>query len=131
MILLSDGDAGTTDGGLTTTSTPPSTNQCAQAVTAGQNAAKAGTWVYTVAFNPEATGCGTDSPAITPCQTMEDIAATSTGGQDAARFFSSYSGSQTGTTCQGRSQTDTSLPDIFEEIAGDLTVARLIPNGTS
>ncbi len=139
MILVSDGNAGAAAAYV------PSGyqyNQCHEAVTAGQAAAAAGTWVYTVAYGAEASGassCPTDctpnstscaTPTITPCETMEEIAATPTGGENASRFFSDYTSTGGTSTCVGRSQSDTKLTNIFKDIAGDLTVARLIPNGT-
>jgi len=146
IILVSDGDAGTTDSGAmgsasTTTGTSPSTkNQCAQAVTAGQAAAKAGTWVYSVAYGAEASGCGTDNPSITPCQTMQGIAGASTtvpGSLSPAitltpqRFFSDYNASGGTSSCIDASHPATTLNQIFTDIGNDLTVARLIPNSTT
>ena len=43
MIVLSDGGAGDGTGG-------PANNQCVNSVTAAQNAANAGTWIYSVAY---------------------------------------------------------------------------------
>jgi Flp pilus assembly protein TadG len=132
MILISDGDAGTTSadlpGASTTSGVYPSTvNQCHQAITAAQAAATAGTKVYAVAYGAESSGCSSDSPAITPCQTMQDIASTP------QYFFSDYgqSGSGVDTTCISAAQPTSNLNQIFTDIAGDLTVARLIPNGTT
>jgi Flp pilus assembly protein TadG len=131
LILLSDGDAGTTDSGAmgsasTTSGTYPSTkNQCAQAVTAAKAAATAGTRVYSVAYGAEASGCGTDSPSMTPCQTMQQIASAS------QNFYSDYTAKGSDSSCISASQPTSNLNQIFLDIAGDLTVARLIPNSTS
>jgi hypothetical protein len=131
MIILSDGDANATSahmpGASTTTGTYISTlQQCHQAVTAAQAAATAGTLVYTVAYGAAASGCATDtSPSITPCQTMEHMASNS------AYFYSDYAATGGTNTCISASQPVTSLSQIFQVIAGDLTVARLIPNGTT
>jgi hypothetical protein len=132
LILISDGDAGTTStdlpGASTTSGVYPSTiNQCQQAVTAAQAAASAGTKVYAVAYGAESSGCSSDSPAITPCQTMQQIASA------AQNFFSDYgqSGSGIDATCVSAAQPTSNLNQIFTDIAGDLTVARLIPNGTT
>jgi hypothetical protein len=140
IILISDGDAGTTDSGAmgsasTTSGTYPSTKkQCHQAITAAQNAATANafgngaipTRVYSVAYGAEASGCSTDtSPTITPCQTMQQIASAP------QNFYSDYTATGGTSACISASQPTSSLNQIFLDIAGDLTVARLIPNGTT
>ncbi len=131
MIILSDGDAtassGQMPGASTTSGTYMSSKQeCHQAVTAAQAAATAGTLVYTVAYGAESSGCTTDtSPSITPCQTMEQMASSS------AFFYSDYAASGGTSSCVSASQPATSLNQIFQTIVGDLTVARLIPNGTT
>jgi len=131
IILISDGDAGTTDSGAmpgasTTSGTYPSTKQqCHQAITAAVTAATAGTRVYTVAYGAEASGCGTDSPSITPCQTMQQMASA------AQYFYSDYTASGGTSSCVSASQPTTNLNQIFTDIAGSFTVPRLIPNGTT
>jgi len=132
MIIISDGDAeaSTSDmasGYSTTSGTYPSTKQeCHQAITAAQAATAAGTKVYTVAYGAEASGCSTDtSPTITPCSTMEQMASAA---QD---FFSDYTQSGTTGSCISASQPTSNLNQIFTDIAGDFTVPRLIPNGTT
>jgi hypothetical protein len=139
MILISDGAADSSDMGSasTTTGTYPSTKkQCHQAITAAQNAATANafgngaipTRVYSVAYGATASSsdCGSDSsPTITPCQTMQGIASSP------QNFFSDYTASQGGGACISASRPTTGLTQIFTIIAGDLTVARLIPNGTT
>lgn len=132
MIILSDGDAGTTDSGAmpgasTTSGTYPSTKQqCAQAVTAANAATTAGTRVYTVAYGAESSGCGTDtSPTITPCQTMQKMASSS------QYFFSDYTATGGTSSCVSASQPTTNLQQIFTDIATSFTVARLIPNSTT
>jgi len=129
LIILSDGDASATSshmpGASTTTGTYPSTlNQCHQAITAAQAATTAGTRVYTVAYGAKASGCSTDAPAITPCATMQQMAS------NAATFFSDYTATGGSSSCISASRPTTNLNQIFTEIAGDLTVARVIPNGT-
>jgi Flp pilus assembly protein TadG len=140
LILVSDGDAGSsgTDshgnlrmGAALTQKTYPGTEQqCAQAVTAAQYAATAGTKVFAVSYGAESSGCTTDtSPTITPCQTMEGIASTP------SYFFSDYTASESGTStdknCISASQPTSNLNQIFQDIGWDLTVARLIPNSTT
>jgi Putative Flp pilus-assembly TadE/G-like len=130
MILLSDGDANPTSAdmngpaGTTTTTSYPATNPCHQAITEAAKAAAAGTEVYTVAYGAEASGCTNDSPAITPCQTMQQIASSS------KYFFSDYTATGSG-GCVGSASSTTTLNGIFKEIGNNLTVSRLIPNGTT
>jgi hypothetical protein len=141
LIVLSDGNAGATcttskNGictagdmvGANTTGSPayPSTvNECHQAITAAKAATTAGTRVYAVAYGAEASGCTNDSPAITPCTTMQQMATNS------STFFSDYTATGSSGSCVSASRPTTNLNEIFTEIAGDLTVARLIPNGTT
>lgn len=66
IVLVSDGDASSTKMG-----TLNATNQCQQAVTAAQNAAKLGTWVYSVAYGASSPSCSTNSsPYNSSCYTM-------------------------------------------------------------
>ena len=141
IIILSDGDAsagctnssggvctaGDMPGASTTSGTYMSTlQQCHQAITAALAATAAGTRVYSVAYGAAASGCSTDTtPAITPCQTMRQMASTP------GYFFSDYAATGGSSSCISASQPVTSLNQIFQVIAGDLTVAKLIPNGTT
>jgi hypothetical protein len=147
MILISDGDAtascsgsshnvctsGDMLGASTTSGTySPATGatstlqECHQAITAAKAATAAGTRVYAVAYGAAASGCATDtSPTITPCQTMQQIASSS------ANFFSDYKASGSDSSCISASQPVTALSQIFQVISGDLTIARLVPNGTT
>jgi Flp pilus assembly protein TadG len=138
---------------LNTAGTYPSAfNQCEQGVVAAQAATAAGTTVYTVAYGTQASGCKTDQSGfsitiganrygyggttykntnpnnMTPCQAMQNMASRS------STFYSDYSaagnGSNNDSSCQGASQSDTKLDDIFAAIAGNLSTARLIPNST-
>ncbi len=134
MILISDGDATANSNNMAGSATSyPASNECRQAVNAAQAAANAGTWVYAVAYGAESSGCTTDStPYNSPCFTMENIASSPGHIPDTSKFYSDYTQSGTGTnqTCIGTAQPTTNLKQIFTYIAGDLTVARLIPNGT-
>jgi hypothetical protein len=140
LILISDGDASasTTELGLLSnnkaTTYPGYDQQCAQAVTAGQNIAKAGqygngavpTKVYSVAYGAASLGCSRDSsPSITPCQTMQGIASSP------QNFYSDYTASQNSGQCISASRPTTGIPEIFTIIAGDLAVAHLISNPTT
>lgn len=132
LIILSDGDANATSqhmpGASTTSGTYMSTiDQCEQAIVAAQAAATAGTRVYSVAYGAAASGCSTDasSYALTPCKTMQKIASSSN------YFFSDYTATGGSSSCISASQSDTNLNKIFQVIASDLTVSKLIPNGTT
>lgn len=132
MIIISDGDAEASSSNMasgysTTSGTYPSTKQeCAQAVTAARAATAAGTRVYTVAYGAESSGCSTDtSPTITPCTTMQSMASAT------QYFYSDYTQSGSGSSCVSASQPTSNLNQIFTDIAGDFTVPRLIPNGTT
>ena len=127
MIVLSDGDA--SSGNMTSTNSngtyPSSVKQCQQAITAAQAATAAGTRVYTVAYGATSSGCSTDGGALTPCQTMQQMASAP------QYFFSDYTASQGGGACISAAQSTSNLNQIFTQIASDLTVARLIPDNTT
>jgi Flp pilus assembly protein TadG len=134
LILVSDGDASAKQAQMDSTATnsgnyPSWVDQCGQAIIAAKAAATAGTKVYSVAYGAESSGCSTDTSGTysgyTPCQTMEAIASAS------QNFFSDYTQSGTGSTCISASQPTSNLSQIFTDIAGDLTVAKLIPNNTT
>jgi len=131
LIILSDGDSNASSshmpGASTTSGTYPSTiQQCHQAITAAQAAASAGTLVYSVAYGAEASGCSTDTnPSITPCQTMQQMASSS------SYFFSDYTATGGSSSCISASQPITGLNQIFTTIVSDLTSVKLIPNGTT
>jgi putative Flp pilus-assembly TadE/G-like protein len=127
MILLSDGNATASSTEMKGSATSySSSNECHQAVTEAQKARAAGTLIYTVAYGAESSGCTSDSPSITPCSTMENIASTPI----TTYFFSdaSQSGGGVDPTCVNNSRPITNLQQAFAAIAGDLTVARLVPN---
>lgn len=129
IILLSDGDASAKSSQMTSlnnTGTYPSVvDQCAQAVTAAAAATAAGTRVYSVAYGAASSGCSTDKSGITPCQTMQQIASA------AQYFFSDYTATGGSSSCISASQPTSGLNQIFTEIAGDLSVSRLIPDSTT
>jgi hypothetical protein len=145
MILISDGEAnadapgaGVTDGMEAPTPAPskvyPATKQCAQAVASAQAAAAAGTTVYAVAYGSESSGCTTDTGTYSsPVCTMQAIAnsPTTPGAyqQNNANFFTDVS--STKSSCASAARSTSTLDQIFKTIGGDLTVSRLIPNGTT
>ena len=104
---------------------PSYVNECQQAVTAAAAIAATGTRVYSVAYGAAATsGCSTDTGTYknAPCNAMKDIASSP------AYFFSDYTASQNSGQCVSASQPTTSLNQIFTQIAGSFTAARLIPD---
>jgi hypothetical protein len=142
IIIISDGDASSTQaqmaggsgatgtntggaGNATSNGTYPSwKNECHQAVTAAAAAAALGIRVYSVAYGAESSGCSTDSPAISPCQTMKGIAS------NPGYFFSDYasSGGGTDTSCAGSGASTTSINQIFQYIYYSLGHGRLLSN---
>jgi Flp pilus assembly protein TadG len=130
LIILSDGDASATATNMPNASTSTGTyastkNQCHQAITAAAAATAAGPNVYAVAYGATSSGCSTDSPAITPCATMQQIASAT------QYFYSDYTATGGSSSCISSAQSTTGLNQIFTRIAGDLTVGRLIPDGTT
>jgi hypothetical protein len=144
MIIVTDGDNDTTQTSGTTVVMPgPATangnypsweGQCGQAITAAHSFTS--TVVYTVAYGPPASGCWTDqdgafspgktnttSPNIQPCAELASMATYPW------TFFSDNYGATGSGTCNA-SQTESSLVGIFQQIAGDLTEARLISDST-
>jgi hypothetical protein len=135
IILLTDGNAnGTSAIGA------PSSNQCKNAATAAQAAAKAGTWVYAVYYDdngsttltctdPESGNYGVSSGkgVVAPdgaCYTLQQIASSPAAQPDPTKF---YSTDGTSSPCPSI-YTYSKLTDIFNNIAGSLTSGRLIPN---
>ena len=142
LIILGDGDSNAPQikqnpavgpgpvtvmgAGATATGLYPSYyGECGQAITAAQYASKLGTIVYTVAYGSKSTGgCTTDTnagsyPNVQPCNEMALMATHSWD------FFSDYKQSGAQSSCVA-AQTEVALSDIFLQIAGDLTEARLV-----
>ena len=120
IIVLSDGDAGASKSNMPASK---AANQCNQAITAAQAAARAGTWVYTIAYGAPLSGCSTDnSPSVSPCSALQQMAS------DSTKFFSDQTGSNN--SCNSAAHPITGLNQIFQTIGGDLTLARLIPDAT-
>jgi Flp pilus assembly protein TadG len=112
------------------TSFAQNTDQCAQAVAAAKAAANAGTWVYSLAYGASTSSgssCSTDSPAISSCTAMQDIANSPTAMPDASKF---YSNANAGQDCPG-AITDENLIDLFNQLANSFSQPRLIPNNTT
>jgi hypothetical protein len=122
IILLSDGDANALTPNIAATK---ATNECHAAIGAAQTAAAAGTWVYSLAYGAVTMGkpdhCGTDSPSITPCQTMQQIAS------DPTKFYSDSQNAKTG-ACSAGTQSISDLVSVFKSVAVSLLPPRLLPN---
>ncbi|HEY4357805.1 MAG TPA: VWA domain-containing protein [Acidobacteriaceae bacterium] len=132
LIFLSDGDSNAPTASLPGASTrftgvvtyPSIYYQCHQAIAAASAAASAGTKVYSVAYGATSGGCSTDFSSVTPCQTMQQIASSTD------YFYSDYTAKQGSGSCISSSHSVTGLNQIFTQIAGGLTVGRLIPDNT-
>lgn len=106
IIFVSDGDANKYTGGPN--------NPCHQAITAGQAATTAGTWVYSVAYGASTSSsstCADDSPRISAYDTMRQIAS------DSKKFFSQPAAGD--------------LTAAFRQIGQSLLTTRLLDDGTS
>lgn len=139
IILLSDGAANATwcspcsEGQQMdfTASTPSSYGQsdCQQAVTVGQNDAKAGTYVYAVAYGSsnQTSLCATDnSTPISPCTTMQDIASSPNSIPDPSLFYADAGSVANG--CKSTANPNyTSLSQIFQAIGYTFLSTRLLP----
>jgi Flp pilus assembly protein TadG len=125
IILLSDGGANASAGNMPTAK---KSNQCHEAITAAATAAAAGTWVYSIAYGASTSvspsTCTTDSPVISSCSTMQQIAS------DATKFFADTSGGDTACV-SADNPTITDLNSVFQNIGIDATTARLLPNNTT
>ncbi len=134
---------------LTKGTYPDFNDECQQMIVAAQAAKTAGMRVYSVAYGSQSSGCtsssgGTDSALVltpsqvsslnynfgsvsnlTPCITMENVASSMD------YFYSDYTKSGSGSTCQDASHTVVSLKDIFLSIAGSFTNPRLLPNNAT
>lgn len=123
MVLLSDGDANADSSNM------PSgqwSNQCHQAIAAAQAAAAANTWVYSIAYGANTSSsrsCDTDTPRISACSTMQQIAS------DAAKFFSDNSGGSG--ACSASANDVAELVSIFQRIAQTLQKPRLLADNTT
>lgn len=123
IVLLGDGDANASS---TDMDTAKKTNQCHLAITAAHTAATAGTWVYSIAYGAStssSSSCGSDSPRISACDTMRQIAS------DASKFFSDQVGGTNSCTAAANPVSD--LINIFQNIGTDLTSARLLPDNAT
>jgi hypothetical protein len=122
IIFLSDGDANATKSNFVSgTGSNYYTNDCQQAVNAAQAATKAGTLVYSIAYgsstSPTPGSCKTDTPAISACTTMSEIAS------DPTMFYSDDADG-----CKSADNPNlTSLNQIFAAIGYNFTWTRVVP----
>ena len=123
IILLSDGDASASSSNMPSAE---KNNQCHEAITAAQTAATAGTWVYSIAYGASTSSsgsCSTDSPAISACSAMQQIAS------DSTKFYADTSGGSNNCTSSANSISE--LVGIFQNVGSSVTVPRLLPNNTT
>ena len=134
IVVLSDGDAGSSTTNTKSCPTNSSVwctgneakNQCAEAVKAAQGAAAKGTWVFSIAYDATtSTGssCSTDSPKISPCDTMTQIAS------DTGKFYSDTSSGKGG--CPSTQSSLANLVQVFQTIGQALQEPRLLANNTT
>jgi hypothetical protein len=123
IIILSDGDASASSLKMPA---GEASNQCHEAITAAQAATTAGTLVYTVAYGAStaSTGsCATDTPHISACTTMEDMASSS------STFYSDQTGGTS--TCTSSANPTSELVSIFSNIGSSFSAPRLVPDNTN
>jgi len=108
---------------------PNTQNQCHDAIWAAQDAANAGTWVYSVAYgsstalSPNSNSCADkETPAISSCTTMQDIASAP------SNFYSDGSGGSG--SCNSPNKPD-DLGSIGQAIASSLLYTSLLPLNTN
>ncbi|MDR3739120.1 MAG: pilus assembly protein TadG-related protein [Terracidiphilus sp.] len=136
--MLTSGMAGTGYTGLVATSSgtyPSWVDQCRQGIQAANSASSQGTIVFTIAYGSSTSnGCNSDYGAtwggssITPCRAMQYMS--SGWPNNTSHFYSddTVNGSSSGCAAV---MPASNLQSIFDAIRGQLTQARLIPNGTA
>ena len=132
IILLSDGAANASSSNMVSQGQGPTTlanNECKAAVTAAQNAASNGTWVYAVSYGTAASGgCTTDTGSYaSACYAMSQIAnipgASGTYTNDPTKFYSDDANG-----CVSSAHAKMALNTVFQNIAYSLTDPRMMPN---
>jgi len=139
LIILSDGDASSSDINVTGTvqkagtgspvlavNYPATTNQCQQAIDAAKFATSQGTTVYTIAYGASNSGCSTDKSGplsgLSACSALQKMATAP------ANFYSDATATQNKGQCTSASNPNLTLNQIFKSVATSFTVARLVPN---
>jgi Flp pilus assembly protein TadG len=122
IVLLSDGAANAAAGNMPSGA---AVNECHEGIAAAQQAAAAGTWVYSISYgaSTNTSDCSTDAPPITPCATMQAIAS------DSTKYFSDTSGGSA--ACTSSAHPLSQLSDIFQYISVDVSSPRLLPLNTT
>jgi Flp pilus assembly protein TadG len=103
---------------------PSDYNECEQAILAAESATRQGTKVFTIAYGSPTTGCVTDTLAggsVSPCSTIQKMAS------QLSMFYADNNQSGVNSNCYSPNAVN-GLSDIFTNIAGQFTTARLIPN---
>ena len=103
---------------------PSDYNECEQAILAAQSATHQGTKVFTIAYGSPTTGCVTDvlpGGSVSPCETIQKMAS------QLSMFYADNNQSGVNSNCYSPNAVN-GLSDIFTNIAGQFTTARLIPN---
>jgi Flp pilus assembly protein TadG len=119
IILLSDGDSNAVSPNV---SAAQGTNECHHAITAAATATAAGTWVYSLAYgSATSSSCSTDSPAISACSAMQQIASTP------KMFFSDDANGCTSPS----NPSNSNLVALFTAIGASFSKPRLLPNSTT
>jgi hypothetical protein len=121
IILLSDGDASASSTYMTSAKRY---DQCQQAVDAAQTAKTAGTRIFTIAYGASTSSsgsCGTDTPHISACSTLSQIASS------AGDFYSDEAANCRSDAHRGL----TDVVSIFGSIGQQMMAPRLLPDSTS
>jgi Flp pilus assembly protein TadG len=120
-------------------------NQCWESIKAAQNAAKAGTWVYSIAYGSgvgdsqqtqdtvtnlgDYSSCSdTETPQVNSCYTMYQIASSPAAINDPTKFYSDPMG---GSCTSPANPSSTSVPSIFSNIGYNLQYTTLLACGTT
>lgn len=130
VVILTDGDMNAPSSVMPNASRSSGTyastvKQCQQAVALAGLGATYNIKVYSVAYGATDSGCSTDNGAITPCQTVQQLASS------AANFYSDYTATGGSSDCISAAHSTTGLNQIFQMIANDLSTSRLIPDNTT
>jgi len=120
IVLLSDGDASSSQKQLGSTFSSTYNQECQTAINDAATAKAAGTEIYTVAYiggESSSATCSDGTDSLSPCTTMLDIATSS------AYFYSD--------TCSNAAGGTAGLNTLFKQITYTLTKPRLLPAGAT
>jgi Flp pilus assembly protein TadG len=117
-------------------------NQCNEAIVAARDAASAGTWVYSIAYqsyiqaSPNSNSCSDTETwpiaNVSSCTTMQNIANSPGHIPDASKFYSDPMGltAPNGPCLSSANPDTTDITSIFENIGSRVPFAALLPNNT-